>query len=30
MRTAQNTKRSKAQSEEQQKKNAARILVAHQ
>jgi IS5 family transposase len=30
MRTAQNTKRSKAQSEEQQKKNAARIMVAHQ
>ena len=30
MRRAQNTKRSKAQSEEQQKKNAARIMVAHQ
>ncbi len=30
MRTAQNSKRSKAQSEEQQKKNAARIMVAHQ
>lgn len=30
MRTAQNAKRSKAQSEEQQQKNAARILLAHQ
>ena len=30
MRTAQNAKRSKAQSEEQQQKNAARIIVAHQ
>lgn len=30
MRTAQNTKRSKAQSEEQQKKKAARMMVAHQ
>jgi transposase, IS5 family len=30
MRTAQNKKRSKAQSEEQQKKNATRIVEAHQ
>jgi transposase, IS5 family len=30
MRTAQNTKRSKAQSKERQKKNAARIIAAHQ
>ena len=30
MRTAQNTKRSKAQSEEQNKKNAQRVVEAHQ